>query len=114
MDRRETGFTVIGFGVLFFLIGATLLADKAMAVSGNILIIVGASICTRPRMTNLLSLNKLQGMALFVIGVFFLLKTYVLMGFLLEIIGLFILILDRIPTPKSVARKIATMVWRAS
>lgn len=114
MDRREAGFTVMSFGIMFFIIGATLLADKAMAVSGNILIIIGASIFTGPRVTDFLSFNKVQGMALFILGVFFLLKAYVLMGFLLEILGLLVLILDRIPTPKSVIRKVATTVWRAS
>lgn len=86
--------------------GAMLLMDRALMVSGNILIIVGVVFLVRSKMIGLLHPDKLQGSIVFGIGVLFLVYGFALFGFLLEVLGLFLLLRDSIPTFRSVLKSL--------
>lgn len=112
MNRVETGFTVIGFGMVFFIVGAALLMDKAMVISGNLLIIIGTALLAEANIISLFSFKKIQGTSLFTLGVFFLFKGYTLAGFFLELFGLCILLHERIPSFKSIPRRMVMKVLK--
>lgn len=112
MDTKETGFIVIGFGTLFFLVGAAILVDKAMVISGNILIIVGAFFLMEANLLRLFSLKRLQGTIFFTLGMFFLFKGYLVVGFFLEMVGLCMIAYDKIPRLRSVPGKLVLKAAR--
>ncbi|WEL39656.1 hypothetical protein PFJ87_10g01040 [Encephalitozoon hellem] len=106
MNLKESSVVVMSIGMLVFLAGAVLLMDRALMISGNLLIIVGISLLARSRMLTLLRPEKIQGMAIFTMGILFLVYRFLAFGFLLEILGLFLLLRDSIPTFRSVLRSL--------
>lgn len=104
MSPKESGVVVMSIGMFVFLVGAILLMDRALMIAGNLLIIIGISLLARYKVFTLLRPEKIQGMAIFVIGVLFLVYRFLAFGFLLEILGLFLLLKDNIPTFRAVLR----------
>lgn len=112
MNRRETGLATIVFGTLFFVAGSTLLMDKAMAVAGNALVIIGVVVLMDRNVSSLFSLKKVRGTLLFSLGIVFLFKRYVVVGFLIEMCGVYILVKDSIPSLKLVLRGVVRRSFR--
>lgn len=106
MNPKETGIIVISIGMSIFLMGTILLMDKALMISGNLLIIVGVGFLVRSKIIGLLHPDKLQGSVAFGMGILFLVYGFPMFGFLLEALGLFLLLRDSIPTFRSVLRNL--------
>lgn len=106
MDPKETGIVVISIGMSVFLMGAVLLMDRALMVSGNLLIVIGLVFLVRSRMISLLHQDKLQGSITLGLGVLFLVYGFPMFGFLLEVFGLFLLLRDSVPTFRSVLKNL--------
>ncbi|EOB13285.1 hypothetical protein NBO_84g0003 [Nosema bombycis CQ1] len=104
LNLRETGVIVISIGFSFFILGFILLFDRAIMIGGNLLIFIGIGILARARIFDLLQPNKLQGTAFLTIGVLFLFYKLAILGFLLELFGVFLLLKDSIPTFRSIIR----------
>ncbi|AFN83890.1 hypothetical protein EROM_100740 [Encephalitozoon romaleae SJ-2008] len=104
MSPKESGVVVMSIGMFVFLVGGILLMDRALMISGNLLIIIGISLLARSKMFTLLRPEKIQGMVIFVVAVLFLIYGFLAFGFLLEILGLFLLLRDNIPTFRAVLR----------
>ncbi|KMV65238.1 hypothetical protein M970_100780 [Encephalitozoon cuniculi EcunIII-L] len=104
MNLKESGVVVVSIGMSVFLVGAILLMDRALMISGNLLMIIGISLLVRSRMFALLRPEKIQGMVIFAMGVLFLIYRFPMFGFLLETLGLFLLLRDTIPTFRTVLR----------
>jgi hypothetical protein len=105
MDARETGIIVVSIGASVFGLGLVLLMDRALMISGNLLIIAGLAILAKTRMLSLLRPAKIQGTAVFLLGILFLWYGFVLFGFMMELIGLFFLLRDAMPTFRTVLKK---------
>ncbi|RVD92254.1 hypothetical protein TUBRATIS_12350 [Tubulinosema ratisbonensis] len=112
MDFSETGIFTIGFGFFFFVTGMMCLGDKGMALAGNLLVIIGILIFTRGNFMMFLSRTKLKGTTLFVLGLAFMLKKVLVLGFFIELIGIFILISDKIPSFKNLIRNFFFKLFR--
>ena len=106
MNPKESGIAVVSIGMSVFAIGMLLLMDKALMISGNLLIVVGLGLLLRSKSLALLSIDKAHGMALFVMGIVFLIYGFCAFGFLLEASGLFVMLKDSIPTFRSVLKNL--------
>ncbi|PMD25750.1 Golgi transport protein-like protein [Hyaloscypha hepaticicola] len=94
------GFFLIGGVILFF--------DRAMLAMGNILFLIGLTIIIGPQKTALFFARrqKLKGTAAFFGGLFLILMRWALIGFLVELYGIFILFGDFLGTIAGFARNI--------
>jgi hypothetical protein len=93
----------------FFLIGGLLLFfDRAMLAMGNILFLIGLTIIIGPQKTLLFFARrqKLKGTAAFWGGIALILLRWPLIGFLVELYGIFVLFGDFLGTIASFARNI--------
>lgn len=106
MNPRETGIVVVSIGISVFLVGSMFLIDKALMIAGNLLIITGVAFLVRSRMFSLFHPDKLQATVTFGLGLLFLIYGFSMFGFLLETLGLFLLLRDSIPTFRSVLRNL--------
>jgi hypothetical protein len=104
MNLKETGVVIILIGISVFALGFILLLDKALMICGNILVFIGIATLARSHLFNMLHLDKLQGTAIFTIGFIFLIYGFAMFGFILEVIGLFILLKDSIPSFRTILR----------
>lgn len=104
MNIRETGVIVILIGISVFIFGFLLLLDKALMICGNIFIFAGIGILARSNLFNMLHYDKLQGTFVFTLGFLFLIYGFIVLGFLMELIGLFILLKDSIPSFRTILR----------
>lgn len=106
MNPKETGIVLISIGISVFSIGMAFLMDRALMISGNLLIVVGVAFLARSRMLSLLHPNRLQGTLAFGMGVLFIMREFMAFGFVLEVLGLFLLLGDTIPTFRSVLKSL--------
>lgn len=104
MNLKETGVVVILIGMFIFASGFILLIDRALMICGNILTSIGIVILVRSHLFNMFHYDKIQGTALFVLGFLFILKEFCLLGFILEVVGLVILLKKSIPSFRSILR----------
>lgn len=104
INLKESGVIVISIGCVFFTLGFVLFFDRAIMIGGNLLIFIGIGILARARIFDILHPNKLQGTALLIIGVILLFYKLAVLGFLLEILGVFLILKDSIPTLRSIIR----------
>ncbi|ADM12407.1 uncharacterized protein Eint_100810 [Encephalitozoon intestinalis ATCC 50506] len=102
MSLKESGVMVMTIGVTVFLAGAILLMDRALMISGNLLIIIGIALLARSRMFSFLRPEKMQAMVIFGMGILFQVYKLLVFGFFLEVLGLFLLLKDSIPTFRTV------------
>ncbi|KAF7683085.1 putative Golgi transport protein 1 [Astathelohania contejeani] len=110
MESKETGVTILFIGAIFFFLGGTLLLDKALMIAGNLLIIVGTVILARSKILNIFSLNSLQGLLVFCLGILLMMLKYVTIGFIIEFYGLYLLFLDKLPTFRGILKR---MLYKA-
>ncbi|WUR04127.1 GOT1-like family protein [Vairimorpha necatrix] len=104
MNLKETGVVVILIGMFIFASGFILLMDKALMICGNILVSLGIIILSRSHLFNMLHMDKIQGVVMFIIGFFFILKGLTLLGFILEVFGLIVLLRQSIPSFRTILR----------
>lgn len=94
------GFFLIGGLILFF--------DRAMLAMGNILFLIGLTIIIGPQKTLLFFARrqKLKGTAAFAGGITLILLRWPLIGFLVELYGIFVLFGDFLGTIMGFARNV--------
>lgn len=112
METSETGIFTILFGFMFFIMGFLLFGDKAMILAGNILIIAGVIIYNRGSFSLFISRSKIKGTTLFILGLAFMVKKAVFFGFIIEMIGILLIISERIPSFKSILRRIFLKLFK--
>ncbi|EQB61673.1 hypothetical protein NAPIS_ORF00745 [Vairimorpha apis BRL 01] len=104
MNINETGVSVILIGISVFIFGFLLLLDKALMICGNILIFAGIGILVKSNLFNMFHYDKLQGTFVFTLGFLFLVYGFIVLGFIMELIGLFILLKESIPSFRTILR----------
>ncbi|PVH71966.1 Golgi transport protein-like protein [Cadophora sp. DSE1049] len=92
----------------FLLCGVFMFFDRAMLAMGNILFLLGLTIIIGPQKTALFFARrqKLKGTAAFFAGLCLILMRWALVGFLVELYGIFILFGDFLGTIAGFARNI--------
>ncbi|KAM0687892.1 hypothetical protein COBT_000856 [Conglomerata obtusa] len=115
MDGKETGIIVISCGTVFLLLGMILVMDTALMAAGNMLIIIGIIITLKSNFMNVFQVKNMQGLIVFCFGVVIIFYRFILFGFLLEIVGLYLLFFDKIPSIKKIlttsVRKIIRSIY---
>ncbi|KAI9802950.1 MAG: hypothetical protein M1825_002181 [Sarcosagium campestre] len=88
--------------------GVMLFFDRAMLAMGNILFVLGLTLIIGPQKTLLFfsRRQKLKGTAAFVAGILLILLRWPLVGFLVELYGIFILFGDFFATIGGFARNV--------
>jgi hypothetical protein len=99
-DPLPGGFFLIGGVLLFF--------DRSMLAMGNILFLIGLTIIIGPAKTAIFFARrqKLKGTAAFATGILLILIRWPLIGFLVELYGIFILFGDFLGTIFGFARNV--------
>ncbi|XP_057835814.1 vesicle transport protein GOT1 [Cryptomeria japonica] len=108
-DRKKIGMGLTGFGVLFFFLGIIFFFDKGLLAMGNILFLAGVmlTIGVKSTVQFFMKRSHYKGSIAFVIGFFFVLIGWPVIGMILEIYGFiflfsgfwptFVVFLNRIP-----------------
>ncbi|SZF00513.1 unnamed protein product [Blumeria hordei] len=105
----DTQSVIFCSGGGFFLIGGVMMFfDRAMLAMGNILFLIGLTILIGPQKTLAFfaSKQKLKGTAAFSLGLILILMRWALVGFLIELYGIFVLFGDFIITISGFARSL--------
>lgn len=107
-DSQKIGVAFCSGGGFFLIGGVILFFDRAMLAMGNILFLIGLTIIIGPQKTALFFARrqKLKGTAAFFGGLFLILMRWALIGFLVELYGIFILFGDFLGTIAGFARNI--------
>ncbi|KAJ9621296.1 Golgi Transport [Taxawa tesnikishii (nom. ined.)] len=92
-DSQKIGVAFCSGGGFFLIGGVLLFFDRAMLAMGNILFLFGISLLLGPQRTFLFFARrqKLRGTLAFLLGITLILLRWPLIGFLVEIYGIFIL-----------------------
>ncbi|RDW77364.1 protein transport [Coleophoma cylindrospora] len=107
-DSQKVGVAFCSGGGFFLIAGVLLFFDRAMLAMGNILFIIGLTIIIGPQKTGLFFARrqKWRGTAAFFGGLLLILMRWPLVGFLIELYGIFILFGDFLGTIAGFARNI--------
>ncbi|KAE9370663.1 Got1 family protein [Stipitochalara longipes BDJ] len=107
-DSQKIGVAFCSGGGFFLIGGVIMFFDRAMLAMGNILFLIGLTIIIGPQKTALFFARrqKLKGTAAFFAGLFLILMRWALIGFLVELYGIFILFGDFLGTIAGFARNI--------
>ncbi|PMD46519.1 Got1 family protein [Hyaloscypha variabilis F] len=107
-DSQKIGVAFCSGGGFFLIGGVIMFFDRAMLAMGNILFLIGLTIIIGPQKTALFFARrqKLKGTAAFFGGLFLILMRWALIGFLVELYGIFILFGDFLGTIAGFARNI--------
>ncbi|KAH8912780.1 Got1 family protein [Coniochaeta sp. PMI_546] len=107
-DSQKIGVAFCSGGGFFLIGGVLLFFDRAMLAMGNILFLIGLTIIIGPAKTLLFFArkNKAKGTAAFFGGLTLILMRWPLIGFLVELYGIFILFGDFLGTIAGFARNI--------
>ncbi|OBT62163.1 hypothetical protein VE03_08355 [Pseudogymnoascus sp. 23342-1-I1] len=99
-DSQKVGVAFCSGGAFFLIFGVFLFFDRAMLAMGNILFLIGLTAIIGPAKTLLFFARrqKLKGTAAFTAGILLILLRWPLIGFLVELYGIFILFGDFIGT----------------
>lgn len=99
-DQQKIGVAFCSGGVFFLLGGVMLFFDRAMLAMGNILFLIGLPLTLGPAKTLLFfsRRQKLRGTLSFAFGILLILFRWPLIGFLVELYGIFILFGDFLAT----------------
>ncbi|KAL1301782.1 hypothetical protein AAFC00_005978 [Neodothiora populina] len=92
-DMQKIGVAFCSGGGFFLIGGVILFFDRAMLAMGNILFLLGITLLLGPQRTFLFFARrqKWQGTAAFVAGIILILMRWPLLGFVVEIYGIFVL-----------------------
>ncbi|RFU24635.1 hypothetical protein B7463_g11702, partial [Scytalidium lignicola] len=107
-DAQKMGVAFCTGGGFFLIGGVVLFFDRAMLAMGNILFLIGLTIIIGPQKTALFFARrqKLKGTGAFFGGLALILFRWPLIGFLIELYGIFILFGDFLGTIAGFARNI--------
>jgi len=107
-DSQKIGVAFCSGGGFFLIGGVLMFFDRAMLAMGNILFLIGLTIIIGPQKTLLFFARrqKLKGTAAFFGGLVLILMRWALVGFLVELYGIFILFGDFLGTIAGFARNI--------
>ena len=105
MSFNETVAITITIGAFVFILGASMLFDKALIIAGNLLIIIGFILIMKSRTADLFKIETLRATIIFVSGLVCLILNYILLGFLLEFIGIFLIFKTYIPDFRTIFYK---------
>jgi len=107
-DSQKIGVAFCSGGGFFLIGGVLLFFDRSMLAMGNILFLIGLTIIIGPQKTLVFFARrqKLKGTAAFFGGLFLILIKWPLIGFLVELYGIFILFGDFLGTIAGFARNI--------
>jgi len=96
----------VSIGIFFLIGGLLLFFDRAMLAMGNILFLIGLTIIIGPQKTLLFFARrqKLKGTAAFAGGILLILLKWPLIGFCIELYGIFVLFGDFLGTILGFAR----------
>ncbi|EPR78726.1 hypothetical protein SLOPH_1801 [Spraguea lophii 42_110] len=103
MNNKETGISIIFFGLIFFFLGLLLL-DTGLLCASNVIIVAGLSFLLKTNILNLTSGDEPKGILIFCTGVIFIFMRFFLFGFLFEVTGLFIILKSKIGGIKNKAK----------
>ncbi|CZT51054.1 probable protein GOT1 [Rhynchosporium secalis] len=107
-DSQKIGVAFCSGGGFFLIAGVFMFFDRAMLAMGNILFLLGLTIIIGPQKTALFFARrqKLKGTAAFFAGLVLILMRWALVGFLVELYGIFILFGDFLGTIAGFARNL--------
>jgi len=107
-DQQKVGVVFCSAGGLFFFGGVIMFFDRAMLAMGNILFILGLTLIIGIQKTVVFFARKqkLKGTAAFMAGIALILLRWPLIGFLVELYGIFVLFGDFFATIASFAGNI--------
>ncbi|XP_060169185.1 vesicle transport protein GOT1-like [Lycium barbarum] len=90
---KEIGLGLIGFGVMFTLVGVFLFYDRSFVAIGNILFLSGVTLTTGVMSTLQFFMKRrnFKGSASFSVGFFLIMMGWPVLGLIGEIYGLFLL-----------------------
>ena len=104
MQSNENAYITIFCGCGIFLFGMFVLLDRALMAAGNMIIIAGFIMLLRTDVFYLLRPTNMLGVMLFTTGIISLLLRHVLLGCLLEFVGVFYIIKQSLPSLSSFLR----------
>lgn len=102
VNTNEAGIISICTGGAIFMLGVIAMFDKALMIAGNFLIIAGTIMLLRSRSLSLLEFDKIMGTIMFALGIVSLSLRLMMLGFLLELIGLIYIFKKSAPSFKAV------------
>ncbi|ODA76277.1 hypothetical protein RJ55_08122 [Drechmeria coniospora] len=107
-DTQKIGVVFCSGGGLFLVGGVMLFFDRAMLAMGNILFLIGLTIIIGPQKTLFFFARKqkAKGTAAFFAGLALILMRWTLIGFFIELYGIFVLFGDFLGTIAGFARGI--------
>ncbi|RYO88703.1 hypothetical protein DL766_004417 [Monosporascus sp. MC13-8B] len=105
-DAQKIGVAFCSGGGFFLIGGVMLFFDRAMLAMGNILFLIGLTIIIGPQKTLLFFARrqKAKGTAAFFAGLLLILLRWPLIGFCVELYGIFVLFGDFLGTVAGFAR----------
>ncbi|KAB5540511.1 Got1/Sft2-like family-domain-containing protein [Coniochaeta sp. 2T2.1] len=107
-DSQKIGVAFCSGGGFFLIGGVLLFFDRAMLAMGNTLFLIGLTVIIGPAKTMLFFArkNKAKGTAAFFGGLTLILLRWPLIGFLVELYGIFVLFGDFLGTIAGFARNV--------
>ncbi|KAH8667569.1 Got1 family protein [Tricladium varicosporioides] len=107
-DSQKIGVAFCSGGGFFLLGGVMMFFDRAMLAMGNILFLLGLTILIGPQKTLAFFARrqKMKGTAAFFLGLVMILLRWALIGFVVELYGIFILFGDFLGTIAGFARNV--------
>ncbi|KAK2629670.1 hypothetical protein QTJ16_000490 [Diplocarpon rosae] len=107
-DSQKIGVAFCSGGGFFLVAGVLMFFDRAMLAMGNILFLLGLTIIIGPQKTALFFARrqKLKGTVAFFMGLFLILMRWALVGFFVELYGIFVLFGDFLGTVAGFARNV--------
>lgn len=80
--------------------------------AGNILIVLGVGILAKTNIIDLLRPRNLNATIIFLFGIIIMFYKFILLGFIIEIIGIYLLFCDKIPTMRDIGKKLLFKIIR--
>ncbi|KAE8687871.1 Vesicle transport protein GOT1B [Hibiscus syriacus] len=112
-DRKKIGLGLTGFGVLFSFFGIIFFFDKGLLAMGNILFISGVSLTIglKSTMQFFMKRQNFKGTISFLVGFFFVVLGWPILGMILEAYGFIVLFSGFWPTLALFIQRIPILGW---
>ncbi|XAR71117.1 hypothetical protein NMG60_11028236 [Bertholletia excelsa] len=112
-EQKKVGLGLIGFGIVFTILGVILFFDRGLLALGNIFWLAGVGLLLGWRATVQLFTNRsnYKGSASFVLGLFFIFVRWPIVGIIFEIYGCIVLFGGFWPSVKVFLFQIPVFGW---